>query len=178
MMFLGSVAVLAAFLGSLDTSSAASLQQRTASTTVNLGYATYEGFQNATTNLTAFLGMRYAAAPVGMSASFVALLLPQCLTLPFKGKLRFQEPHPPPTLSGVQLANAWPQQCPQASNPFGLSSASPFIGLTKRASAELEDCLFIKCAHRTHSHIRSLILLGARTASGFPERSLRTLSCR
>lgn len=36
---------------------------------VNLGYATYEGTFNSTANVTNFLGIRYAAPPVGKSTT-------------------------------------------------------------------------------------------------------------
>lgn len=39
----------------------------TPAVTVNLGYATYQGTFNSSTNTTKFLGIRYAAPPVGES---------------------------------------------------------------------------------------------------------------
>lgn len=51
---------------------------------VNLPYASYNGFVNTSNGVTEWLGMRYAAAPVG--------------------NLRFAAPQDPPTVSGVQDA--------------------------------------------------------------------------
>ena len=34
---------------------------------VDLGYATYKGVFNQTSNITGFLGMRFAAPPIGMA---------------------------------------------------------------------------------------------------------------
>lgn len=34
--------------------------------TVDLGYATYQGAYNGTTNITTFYGIRYASPPIGM----------------------------------------------------------------------------------------------------------------
>ena len=37
---------------------------------VNLGYAQYQGALNTTLNITSFLGIRYAAPPVGKTHSY------------------------------------------------------------------------------------------------------------
>ncbi|KAF7317243.1 COesterase domain-containing protein [Mycena chlorophos] len=86
--------------------------------TVDLGYAQYQG--STTGNITSFLGIRYAAAPVG--------------------DLRFAAPQPPANVSGVQQATAQPNQCNQAST--GMSPTNP---LESRATtvASSEDCLFL-----------------------------------
>lgn len=42
----------------------------TPAVTVNLGYATYQGTFNSSANTTKFLGIRYAAPPVGESFNF------------------------------------------------------------------------------------------------------------
>ncbi|KAJ7315428.1 Alpha/Beta hydrolase protein [Mycena albidolilacea] len=67
-----------------------------------------------------FLGIRYAAAPLGY--------------------LRFRGPQPPANVTGVQQATVQPNQCFQASN--GLSSTNP---LEMRAAQVIstEDCLFL-----------------------------------
>jgi hypothetical protein len=42
--------------------------------TVNLGYAQYQGSVDTATNTTSFLGIRYAAPPVGTSSTFVCCM--------------------------------------------------------------------------------------------------------
>ncbi|KAK7032678.1 COesterase domain-containing protein [Favolaschia claudopus] len=89
--------------------------------TVNLGYAQYQGAVNAANNITHFLGVRYAAAPLAT------------------GDLRFRAPQPPATMSGVQQATAEPAQCFQAS-----SGSSPTNPLAPRQTIpQSEDCLFL-----------------------------------
>ncbi|CCM06438.1 uncharacterized protein FIBRA_08700 [Fibroporia radiculosa] len=87
--------------------------------TVDLGYAQYQGVADSTTNITSFLGIRYASPPVG--------------------NLRWAEPQPPPTLSGVQQAKEQPNECYQ-----GVSIDIVTDSLGKRAVSESEDCLFLK----------------------------------
>ncbi|KAJ7692062.1 Alpha/Beta hydrolase protein [Mycena rosella] len=87
---------------------------------VDLGYTQYQGTVSAT-NISNFLAIRYAAAPLG--------------------DLRFRAPQPPANITGVQQATIQPNQCFQASN--GVSSTNP---LEARAAAEVvstEDCLFL-----------------------------------
>ncbi|KAJ7505620.1 Alpha/Beta hydrolase protein [Mycena galericulata] len=87
---------------------------------INLGYAQYQGTVSAA-NISHFLGIRYAAAPLG--------------------DLRFRAPQPPATVTGVQQATVQPNQCFQASN--GLSLTNP---LETRATDDVistEDCLFL-----------------------------------
>ncbi|KAJ7848481.1 Alpha/Beta hydrolase protein [Mycena olivaceomarginata] len=86
---------------------------------VDLGYAQYQGAVSAA-NISHFLGIRYAAAPLG--------------------DLRFRGPQPPANVTGVQQATVQPNQCFQASN--GLSSTNP---LETRAAQVIstEDCLFL-----------------------------------
>ncbi|KAF7317247.1 Carboxylic ester hydrolase [Mycena chlorophos] len=92
---------------------------------VDLGYAQYQGTVNAANNFTQFLGVRYAAAPLG--------------------DLRFRAPQPPATVSGVQAATTQPNQCFQASD--GVSLTNPLetgtFGLQSRAVESSEDCLFL-----------------------------------
>ncbi|KAJ7651189.1 Alpha/Beta hydrolase protein [Roridomyces roridus] len=91
-----------------------------AAPTVNLGFAQYQGAVDAATNITSFLGIRYAAPPLG--------------------DLRFRAPAPPLNTSGVQLATVQPNGCLQATD--GKSSTNP---LEARAAsvAPSEDCLFL-----------------------------------
>ncbi|KAJ7314680.1 Alpha/Beta hydrolase protein [Mycena albidolilacea] len=87
---------------------------------IDLGYAQYQGTVNTTTNITTFLGIRYAAPPVG--------------------NLRFRAPQSPPDVTGVQQATTQPNQCFQAGD--GTSATNP---LKPRAVDVLtsEDCLFL-----------------------------------
>ncbi|KAJ6463192.1 Alpha/Beta hydrolase protein [Mycena vulgaris] len=87
---------------------------------VDLGYAQYQGTVNTAINVTNFLGIRYAAAPLG--------------------DLRFRAPQPPANVTGVQLATVQPNECLQA--PTGASSTNP---LETRATqiVATEDCLFL-----------------------------------
>ncbi|KAJ3568627.1 hypothetical protein NP233_g5589 [Leucocoprinus birnbaumii] len=100
----------------------------TQATTVDLGYATYEGSVNNATGNIDFLGIRYAAAPTGT--------------------FRWKEPQPPKSTPGVQPANTLPNQCLQGA--IGLQPSSPLNprSHTRRQSADLlpqsEDCLFLK----------------------------------
>ncbi|KAK1234054.1 hypothetical protein PQX77_002748 [Marasmius sp. AFHP31] len=106
---------------------AQSLASATQTSVVDLGYARYQGVFNGTVNVTNFLGLRYAAAPVG--------------------DLRWESPSPPGHLDGVQQANSQPPQCPQASG--GSSPTNPFsrngTQKAKRQSQDdtNEDCLFL-----------------------------------
>ncbi|KAG1888688.1 Alpha/Beta hydrolase protein [Suillus subluteus] len=90
---------------------------------IDLGYAQYQGSVDTATNTTSFLGIRYAAPPLG--------------------SLRWAAPQPPPTISGVQQANTQPNECYQA--PLGNASTNPFenISLSKRDVSQSEDCLFL-----------------------------------
>ncbi|KAG1731963.1 Alpha/Beta hydrolase protein [Suillus paluster] len=90
---------------------------------IDLGYAQYQGSVDAATNTISFLGIRYAAPPLG--------------------NLRWAAPQPPPTVSGVQQATTQPNECYQA--PLGNASTNPFesTSLSKRAASQSEDCLFL-----------------------------------
>ncbi|KAJ7314648.1 Alpha/Beta hydrolase protein [Mycena albidolilacea] len=87
---------------------------------INLGYAQYQGTVNTTTNITTFLGIRYAAPPIG--------------------DLRFRAPQSPPDVTGVQQATTQPNQCFQAGD--GTSATNP---LKPQAVDVLtsEHCLFL-----------------------------------
>ncbi|KAG1811208.1 Alpha/Beta hydrolase protein [Suillus subaureus] len=91
---------------------------------VNLGYVQYQGSVDTATNITSFLGIRYAAPPVG--------------------DLRWAAPQPPLAVSGVvEQATMQPNECYQA--PVGNSSTNPFesTSMRKRAISQSEDCLFL-----------------------------------
>ncbi|KAJ7651188.1 Alpha/Beta hydrolase protein [Roridomyces roridus] len=91
-----------------------------AAPTVNLGFAQYQGAVDAATNITSFLGIRYAAPPLG--------------------DLRFRAPAPPLITPGVQLATVQPNECMQSGD--GISPTNP---LKARAASVVpsEDCLFL-----------------------------------
>ncbi|KAF7334309.1 COesterase domain-containing protein [Mycena sanguinolenta] len=94
---------------------------RAQSPIVDLGYAQYQGAVNTANNITHFLGVRYAAAPLG--------------------DLRFRAPQPPVNMSGVvQQATTEPNECLQAS-----TGQSPTNPLETRATEIIatEDCLFL-----------------------------------
>ncbi|KAJ7149773.1 alpha beta-hydrolase [Mycena crocata] len=99
---------------------------------VDLGYAQYRGSVDPSSiqagNITSFLGIRYAAAPLG--------------------DLRFRGPRPPTNMSafGVQQATSKPNECFQAAN--GVAATNPL----RRREAEAvvsnsEDCLFLNVYH-------------------------------
>ncbi|KAJ7675705.1 Alpha/Beta hydrolase protein [Mycena polygramma] len=85
---------------------------------VDLGYAQYQGVVDTKSNITAFKGIRYAAAPTG--------------------KLRWQAPAPPAQVAGIQEAISDPVQCYQ-----GSTGTSPTNPLASRAIDQSEDCLFL-----------------------------------
>ncbi|KAF8168677.1 Alpha/Beta hydrolase protein [Mycena galopus ATCC 62051] len=87
---------------------------------VDLGYAQYQGAVNTANNISHFLGIRYAAAPLG--------------------DLRFRAPQPPVNMTGIQPATAEPNECFQALT--GQSATNP---LETRASeiVQTDDCLFL-----------------------------------
>ncbi|KAI1452517.1 putative carboxylesterase [Annulohypoxylon moriforme] len=89
-----------------------------AACTVDLGYATYEGYYNDTYGLNIWKSLRYAAPPVG--------------------KLRWQAPQPPlRDSSGVIPAVDQPPLCPQ-SGAFGVPEAYGF-----NSGPGDEDCLYL-----------------------------------
>ncbi|KAF7359803.1 COesterase domain-containing protein [Mycena venus] len=87
---------------------------------VDLGYAQYQGAVNTANNVTHFLGIRYAAPPLG--------------------DLRFRAPQPPANMSGVQLATMQPNECFQGSS--GQSPTNPLEGRATQI-VDTEDCLFL-----------------------------------
>ncbi|KAF7343276.1 Carboxylic ester hydrolase [Mycena venus] len=88
---------------------------------VDLGYARYQGMVNTDTNVTTFLGIRYAAAPMN--------------------DLRFRAPTPPTPVTGLQQATEQPAQCYQDSS----AGTSPTNPLRQRqvSNVSSEDCLFL-----------------------------------
>ncbi|KAI0685456.1 cephalosporin esterase [Cytidiella melzeri] len=97
---------------------------------VDLGYATYQGSYNKTTDTTNFLGVRYAASPVG--------------------KLRFQAPAPPSNERslGIQMADTLSTGCVQSIN--GVNQTTPFrsgngdhLPQRRQSTPDPEDCLFL-----------------------------------
>ncbi|KIK45295.1 hypothetical protein CY34DRAFT_22614 [Suillus luteus UH-Slu-Lm8-n1] len=90
---------------------------------VDLGYAQYQGSVDTATNITSFLGIRYAAPPIG--------------------DLRWAAPQPPPTVSGVQQATMQPNECNQALPGNSPTNPSESTSMKKRAISQSEDCLFL-----------------------------------
>ncbi|KAF7311927.1 Carboxylic ester hydrolase [Mycena indigotica] len=115
------------FLGSLTLASP--------SPTIDLGYAKYRGAVDPHTNITSFLGVRYAAAPTGAA--------------------RFRAPRPPETARGVQDATKQPAQCWQV-DTVGTLTTNPLRGVPMAraeqqhvirqrevSNVSSEDCLFL-----------------------------------
>ncbi|KAJ6462025.1 Alpha/Beta hydrolase protein [Mycena vitilis] len=93
------------------------LESSVAAPVVDLGYAQYQGVDTEL-NITAFRGIRYAAPPTG--------------------SLRWQAPHPPSKVDGIQQASSNPPQCYQGST--GTAAVNP---LAVRDVQQTEDCLFL-----------------------------------
>ncbi|KAL0945396.1 hypothetical protein HGRIS_000890 [Hohenbuehelia grisea] len=99
---------------------------------VNLGYAKYQGVFDRSTNVTSYLGMSFAAPPLG--------------------DLRWREPQAPRQTNGVQQADTEPPSCLQVP-AFGNSPVNPLCNGTNVSSTpvtisdgvavESEDCLFL-----------------------------------
>ncbi|KAJ7622210.1 Alpha/Beta hydrolase protein [Roridomyces roridus] len=90
---------------------------------IDLGYARYQGTVDIATNITNFLGIRYAAAPLG--------------------DLRFRAPQPPVHVADVQPATVAPNECLQAAS--GKSPTNPLDSRAAQVSPS-EDCLFLNDA--------------------------------
>ncbi|KAJ8496645.1 hypothetical protein ONZ45_g12370 [Pleurotus djamor] len=89
---------------------------------VDLGYARYKGAYNSTADVSHYLGIRFAAPPIG--------------------NLRWRAPQPPPTLRGIQHASAEPPQCPQA--PMGAAATNTYPRPILRSDIpDTEDCLYL-----------------------------------
>ncbi|KAJ7149175.1 Alpha/Beta hydrolase protein [Mycena crocata] len=95
-----------------------------ASPIIDLGYSQYQGAVNVYTNVTTFLGIRYAAAPID--------------------DLRFRAPQTPKHVAGVQQATELPDTCPQTG--IGSSSTNPnrARGIVVGSS---EDCLTLSVSY-------------------------------
>ncbi|KAJ8496644.1 hypothetical protein ONZ45_g12373 [Pleurotus djamor] len=94
---------------------------------IDVGNAKYRGAANQDVGVSSYLGIRYAAGPVG--------------------GLRWRAPQPPPKLNGVQDSQAGPQ-C--FGSPLGTSPTGPPPNLTVQRRAPIpdfeagsEDCLFL-----------------------------------
>ncbi|KAL0945305.1 hypothetical protein HGRIS_000810 [Hohenbuehelia grisea] len=93
---------------------------------IDLGYARYQGFTNTTTDVSSFLGIRYADPPTGV--------------------FRWQAPMSPSKVTGVQQAIDPPPQCYQGA--IGISPTNPPHdpgSLVRRevSPTTSEDCLFL-----------------------------------
>ncbi|KAF5392285.1 hypothetical protein D9757_001481 [Collybiopsis confluens] len=89
---------------------------------IDLGYAKYQGVFDDVNNLTSYLGVRYAAPPIG--------------------DLRWRAPQAPAKNDSiVQQANAQPNECFQSGS--GTSSTDPLARRALAAGQPPEDCLFL-----------------------------------
>lgn len=112
---------------------------------VDLGYAQYQGYFDAPMNITNFLGIRYAAPPVGQCSTRLRLIV--AMTDSRVGNLRFRAPQTPDVESGVQPATKNPTKCYQTGPGRNMSPLVTPHGHGKRQrkkSAASEDCLFLK----------------------------------
>ncbi|KAK6996661.1 carboxylic ester hydrolase [Favolaschia claudopus] len=107
-------------LGVALLSASARAQTQTPSPIIDVGYAKYQGFVDTVTNITQFLGVRYAAPPIG--------------------DLRFRAPAAPANEPGVQIATFQPNWCMQSGD--GTSPVNPLRQKREAAQAP-EDCLFL-----------------------------------
>ncbi|KAJ7906506.1 Alpha/Beta hydrolase protein [Mycena leptocephala] len=93
---------------------------------VDLGYVQYQGTVSPA-NISHFLGIRYAAAPLG--------------------DFRFRAPQPPTNETGLQDATVQPNQCFQASingvDANGLAPTNPLETRAAEVVISTEDCLFL-----------------------------------
>ncbi|KAF4570967.1 hypothetical protein EYR36_001765 [Pleurotus pulmonarius] len=92
---------------------------QTAGPIVDLGYARYQGSVNDTTNVTSYLGIRFAEPPVE--------------------DLRWRAPRPPKKVLGVQNATIVPPLCPQGFINISIPGGIPPPDLSNVS----EDCLFL-----------------------------------
>ncbi|KAF7980333.1 hypothetical protein HWV62_38755 [Athelia sp. TMB] len=125
---------------------------------ITLDYAVYQGSTDPMSNITSFLGVRYAAPPTGF--------------------LRFKAPQTPATVSGIQSAMTLPAQCWQAGT--GTNPINPLLPLLPKRVADVatsEDCLFLEYAAYTriatdfsieYLYLTSVIVPNIANASGLP----------
>ena len=106
---------------------------------VELGYAQYQGALNNSTNVTSFLGVRFAAAPTGATPPLI--FVPEGMIPVFAGDLRWRAPVSPETVTGVQSATEKPNDCLAAD--YGMAATNPY-GNVKRDVEQSEDCLFLR----------------------------------
>ena len=119
---------------------------------VDLGYAQYQGYFDAQTNITNFLSIRYAAPPLGEYDIALPLIVHTVVVMLIRGtsrsgNLRFQAPQPPVPESGIQPATQNPDMCYQTSSGTNVTAPISSYGYNKRQSttpAASEDCLFLK----------------------------------
>nr|GAT45680.1 predicted protein [Mycena chlorophos] len=90
---------------------------------VKLSNAQYEGALDAQTNISSFLGIRFAAAPTG--------------------DRRWRAPTPPPALSGIQQATTQPPQCYQSAYGMNLTGTPLLNSRDVADPTTSEDCLFL-----------------------------------
>ncbi|KAF4597014.1 hypothetical protein EYR40_007464 [Pleurotus pulmonarius] len=101
----------------------ASAQDPVAAPVIDVGNTKYQGFVDSSSNISVYLGIRYAAAPLG--------------------ELRWRAPQSPPRFPETQSAAIQPAECPQAST--GMSPTNPIPALSRRDGdiTFSEDCLFL-----------------------------------
>ncbi|KAJ7798703.1 Alpha/Beta hydrolase protein [Mycena olivaceomarginata] len=87
-------------------------------------FLAFSGAVDTSTNLTTFVGIRYAAAPIGA--------------------LRFRAPQPPPNVTGILQATTQPNQCFQAN--LGTNPINPLEARAVTPAGTSEDCLFLSDA--------------------------------
>ena len=112
---------------------------------VDLGYAQYQGTFDASTNVSYFLGVRYAQPPTGEYRVHFVHLTRAHGGVWSLGELRWRAPQTPTTTAGVQQETEQPNECYQSND--GTSSTNPYRtsqGLERRAVSQDEDCLFLK----------------------------------
>lgn len=124
---------------------------------IDLGYAKYQGFVDSTSGNIQFLGIRYAAAPVGKLSLVTPPSRPNVASSLCPGNLRWRAPQTPAKTPGVLQANAQPPQCFNAGS--GLENTTPFRSPNPFAPARRsepvekrdvipnvnsEDCLHLK----------------------------------
>jgi carboxylesterase type B len=92
---------------------------------------------NTANNITHYLGIRYAAPPLGE----IPLIRLEPDSNERIGDLRFRAPRPPLKMTGVQPATTQPNECFQ-----GSTGQAPINPLETRATQiiDTEDCLFLK----------------------------------